>query len=368
MNINRRFTLSIILSFVIGILYSGGLNAQWKVLTDNPFYSTFDEIHYAVFTGPTEVNYFAVELINDKGRPLIKQKLRVEQNRFYGVISLNNRFTTGFYWLCIYPAAFYGFKDSAIYYPLVVINADNLDGDKWKKFLDTPYGKKTLHFLSNLETPASDNLNIRLAIIDEAGKVLHGEGYYTNVENYERKKIKCDENGMFPLCFNNPGEEYILRIGTAPGDTVNYRLSQGKVQNDIREIPTSSIKISGCRAKIGGIKKSYKRNQTVSVDLEKDMECNDDSLFIITAGKSILYNTAFNRNKTVLIPVSKVELSEEPANGGKHGNSFYLRGNYINPETGNPRVGYTLALIGIGEKPWMEFLQTDQRGNFRDSQ
>ena len=37
---------------------------------------------------------------------------------------------------------------------------------------------------------------------------------------------------------------------------------------------------------------------------------------------------------------------------------------YVNPENGTPRINYTVAVIGLGIRPWINFTQVDKNGNF----
>ena len=128
--------------------------AQGTLITGNPFYLTYDLIHYALCTHDPGVAFFALDLVNDKGNPVIQQKLKTEQGRFSGAMNLKHDMPTGIYWIRAYSAATGLSENSVCYCPVVIINPDDLAGNRWKKIILNPAGKISFHFLNPADPTA----------------------------------------------------------------------------------------------------------------------------------------------------------------------------------------------------------------------
>ena len=268
----KKISIFFVIVFIIAFA-RGNSRAQISLITDNPFYLSFDVIHYTLITKNPD-RFFALELVNDRNKPAIQQKLKPEHGRFSGEIKLLPDLPTGLYWLRTYPGGQDPLENSIYYCPVVILNPDDLAGSRWEKIILNPVNLKP----TGKSNPLNSGHAIRLA------------------------PDKSEYN---------------------PGDSVTIDLSLN-----------------------AGLNMAVNSSLTVSVT-ELDQSEAD-----------------FNKSQAMVITNKNPETGNQDTIRDGKGNEFLLRGTYVDAVTGIPRSNYSVALIGLGKEPSINFTRADPNGRF----
>ena len=350
------------------VVFSGRLYPQDRIITDNPFYATFDIIHFKVFLDKSPEVYYAAELIDVHGKVWGRQKLKSRDSQLDGSLSLDYHLPTGFYWIRVYPAAFYGETAPVLYKPLVIVNAEDLDKDQWKNVLQKVNGTPGIYFLTENKHDRQGGSVFKIGVIDEAGKIISGGASIYDNTNKDRFDLMNSSNGLFTGSFTpETGHIYRIIIKEGKNDSLAFEFSK----SSLKHFDLSYFKPNAGKETVGTIRIDHDRNIYMpgdSVHLQiSDTGKSDldyDSGMLVLVSESNQYDVTFNSKPVIIISKKSDSIDSLPNKDLKMDSCFCLRGNYINPSTGTPRSNYSIALIGLGEKPSISFTHADKNGDF----
>ncbi|HLF35052.1 MAG TPA: hypothetical protein VI583_12490 [Cyclobacteriaceae bacterium] len=345
------------------------LNGQCVIITDYPFYTTFDVIHYSALSVPQNFRYFAVELVDWQGKTWQQQKQLSDNRTINGAVTLNDQMPSGFYWIRLYPAAFYQSRVAPVYYPVAIVNSGDLIGDRWKRKFTGETGKAKIKTIHTDKKISMDFMPTQFAIVNETGEIISGSGYYENSKNGERISISSDRDGVFSVISEvGKGSNYLIRIGIEPGDTLSALLTSPDVSESELVFSENTIpEPSSHRLRLATDKLIYSDVDEVALSIESEsgLSLTAVATFIVMIHESASSQVSFNTNRVLLArtndpnAISRTMLSVASDDG-----QYLLRGRYINPETFFPRSHCAIAMFAFGKYPWMWFRQTDAEGNF----
>ena len=344
------------------------LYPQNRIVTDNPFYTSFDKIHYTVFLNQSPEDYYAAELIDAYGKIWKQQKLKTDHNRLNGAISLDYRLPTGFYWIRIYPAAFYDKPDVILYKPLVVINAEDLDKDIWKKTLQKIDGNLTVYFFSQNMQNGPDIQEINIGVIDESGKIITGRASVTDHSNHNQYNLSSTDQGLFTCTFTpEKGHTYSMTIWRSESDSLTFTFNRAGIRyNDLKYFYAAQVDATAGNIHITPDRNFYLPEDSVHFTLSGEglRSMDPGSELLVSVAESGQHEVVFDQKPVALI-VPDHGMAVIPITDSTDSDKcFCLRGKYINPSTGVPRANYSIALIGLGENPGIKFTHADKNGNF----
>ena len=357
-----------ILAWIFVIAFSQRLYPQDRIVTDNPFYTSFDQIHYSVFLNQSSEAYYAAELIDTHGKVWKQQKLKTDHKRLNGAISLDYRLPTGFYWIRIYPAAFYERPDAVLYKPLVVINTEDLDKDNWKNTLQKIEGNLTVHFFTENNKEDPDVQELKIGVVDEAGKIVTGRAKITDNSNHDQYDLSIANHGLFTDSFTpQNGHSYRMTIWGSKNDSLTFIFNRAGIRyNELKYYNAAEVDATAGNILVTPDRSFYLPEDSVHFTLSGEglHSLDPGSELLVSVAESVQHEVVFDQKPVALmVPDDKMTIS--PTNDTTVSDQcFCLRGNYVNPSTGVPRANYSIALIGLGENPGIQFTHADKNGNF----
>ncbi len=365
----------ILLFFFICHLQVLKLNAQGSIISDNPFYTTFDLIHYSVFTGPYASRFYAVELDDTQGKSWERQKVKSDSGYLFGEIALNINTPTGLYWLHAYPSIFSTPSVPQFYLPLVIINADDLDGDLWKnEIFKKPDSLQVLPVM--LSNNLNDSINSRsYALIDKSNTLIPFSGTLRDLARDSSAYIHSDEKGMITISgIQGYGNGDELSISSGQGNSMRWKLPASNER--IISAPhlewtgkKDTVSLSPVTIRAFTDREIYNPRDSVHLVItieNRGGPAISDARLIIDVSEQQQAENHFNKNGIYILkdPAKKLQLSSENNGGGLIINKYLVLGKYVNPADNTPMAGHPLALVSLGENPQLLATTVNTNGYF----